>query len=74
MKRRTLKKQQGRRLAQARTWMRRNKRMYDRGFDMAVDCAYDLDLCEWCEVNGDKTFIPIWMVELAETFYPEGDV
>lgn len=56
--------------------MRRSitKYYYGNGFDLSVDCAYALDLCEWCEVNGDKTFIPIWLTELAETFYPEGDV
>ena len=75
MKRRILKKQQSRRFRQARAWMRRHVTKYDygRGFDLAVDCAYDLDLCEYCEVNGDKTFIPIWLVQLAETFYPEGE-
>lgn len=71
MKLRVRKKQEGRRRAQARTWMRRHKRQYERGFDMSVDCAYDLDLCEWCEVNGDKTFIPVWLTELAETFILE---
>ncbi len=73
MKRRILKKQRSQRLRQARTWMRRSltKYYYGNGFDLSVDCAYSLDLCEWCEVNGDKTFIPIWLTELAETFIPE---
>jgi hypothetical protein len=58
--------------ALAAAWMQTNLHMYRDGtpFDMAVDCAYDLDLCEECEINGDRTFIPIYVVELAETFFP----
>lgn len=54
-------------------WIRDNMPMYDYGssFDMAVDCAHDLGLCELCEVNGDYTFIPEYIVDICETFIPE---
>lgn len=38
-------------------------------FDLAADCAYSLDLCEMCEINGDKTFIPIYIVKIAEELF-----
>lgn len=58
---------------QAEKWMRDSMTEYEYGssFDLAVECAYSLDLCEMCEVNGDKTFIPIWLTELAETILPD---
>lgn len=52
----------------AKAWMEENYHDYERGFDLAVDCAYTLDLCEYCEVWGDKTFIPQYLIDMAETF------
>lgn len=57
-------------LVRAQEWIRANKKDYQDPFDCAVDCAYDLDLLEWCEINGDRTFIPVWLVELAEEMMP----
>ena len=60
-------------LERATAWMKENIPIYDYGdpLDLAIDCAYDLDMCEWCEINGDKTFIPTWMTDLAEELMPE---
>ncbi len=56
-----------------RYWIVENmvKYDYDSPFDLAVDCAYDLGLCEMCEINGDNTLIPEYIVEIAATFLPE---
>lgn len=54
----------------ARDWMQANLSDYDSAFDLAVDCAYCLDILEECEINGDRTFIPIWLTYLAENFLP----
>lgn len=44
---------------------------YEDAFDLAADCANDLGLCEMCEINGDKSFIPIYIIEIAEAFFPK---
>lgn len=58
--------------SRVRAWMAENLANfnYEDPFDLAVDCAYDLDLCEMCEINGDKTFIPIYIQQIAATFFP----
>lgn len=55
-----------------KAWMRENlaNYNYEDPFDLAVDCAYDLNLCEYCEMNGDNTLIPIYIQQIAKTFFP----
>lgn len=55
-----------------KAWIVKNivKYNYEDPFDLAVDCAYDLDLCEMCEINGDKTSIPVYIQEIAASFFP----
>lgn len=50
-------------------WIIQHGLQYEDAFDMAVECAVDLDLCEMCEVNGDRTLIPPWIQRLTQQYF-----
>ena len=56
--------------AKVKVWMEENLSKYDygRAFDLAVDCAYDLELVSE-ELNDWE--IPAYITDIAETFLPE---
>jgi hypothetical protein len=51
-------------------WMRENLPKYDygSGFDLAVDCTYDLGLHDAYTLNEWET-IPHWIVRISEAIY-----
>ncbi len=49
----------------AECWMKTFIGDYDRDFDMAVDCAHDMELVP-CPMSEDTWDIPVYLIELAE--------
>lgn len=59
---------------EVKTWIGKNQPKYDYGnsFDMAVDCAYDLEIFDQDEFLVDQKqthSIPQWIVDLCEILY-----
>jgi hypothetical protein len=56
-----------------KAWMEEHlsKHAYGRAFDLAVDCAYDLELVSE-ELNDWE--IPAYVTDIAESFLPEPGV
>lgn len=56
--------------AAVKAWMKEHisKHDYGRAFDLAVNCAYDLELVS-AELNDWE--IPAYVTDIAETFLPE---
>jgi hypothetical protein len=54
------------------SWMKENmpKHNYQDSFDLALDCASELDLYQYCEITGDKIKIPDEVMDLAQKFLP----